>query len=290
MSEQRYGPCQRALERLLGEPVEIREMASCSGGCVSDARRVETNRGRFFVKRAPDSERGLLEAEAAGLEAIGRTGTLHCPAVIGVAAEEDEAFLVLEWLDLSGRPDSAAMEALGRSFAAFHAREGKSFGWDRDNFIGPTPQINTPGDDWAAFFRDCRLAPQFRLARERGYHFPEADRLLDRVEALLEGHRPRPSPLHGDLWGGNVGVTGSGVPVVFDPAFYFGDRETDLAMTRMFGGFSDAFYRTYEKAFPLGEGAKSRIALYNLYHTLNHANLFGGSYAANCTEIIRSLV
>jgi len=157
--------------------------------------------------------------------------------------------------------------------AAAHRKAGPRFGWPRDNYIGATPQENAPCAGWAEFWRHRRLEPQLALANRNGY----------RVEAppvwrLLEGHEPVASLLHGDLWSGNAGFLADGAPVVFDPAVYYGDREADLAMTELFGGFAEEFYAAYSEAWPLDEGYKLRKQLYNLYHLLNHLNLFGGGY------------
>ena len=156
--------------------------------------------------------------------------------------------------------------------AKLHRTTGPRFGWHRDNWIGGTPQTNTWHDGWAGFFRECRIEPQLALARKNGYP-------LTFSSDLLRGHEPRPSLLHGDLWSGNAGFIDEG-PVIFDPAVYYGDREADLAMTELFGGFPLEFYAAYEKAYPLDAGYEQRKHLYNLYHLLNHLNLFGSGYLA----------
>ena len=167
------------------------------------------------------------------------------------------------------------------------------FGWGRDNTIGPTPQANAWSGDWTEFFRERRLRPQLELARRGGLAralSAPGERLLGCVDRLLAGHRPAASLLHGDLWGGNWLASSGGEPVLFDPAVYYGDRETDVAMTRLFGGFGAAFYRAYEAAAPLPPGWPERCELYNLYHVLNHANLFGSAYARQAQSIIERLL
>jgi protein-ribulosamine 3-kinase len=187
------------------------------------------------------------------------------PAVLDQGVKDGKAFILLERLDLARSGDWRAM---GRALAALHRQTGPRFGWRRDNYIGLAPQANNWNDDWADFFIECRLYPQARKAR---IDLPEKA-----VRALLKNHRPAASLLHGDLWSGNAGFIAEG-PVVFDPAVYYGDREADLAMTELFGGFPREFYEGYG---PLEPGYERRKHLYNLYHLLNHLNLFGGGYRA----------
>ena len=194
---------------------------------------------------------------------------MRAPEPFAYGAHGDEAHLVLEFLELEASGDWAA---LGRMLAQLHRQTGPRFGWSRDNFIGETPQKNAWHDDWPSFFAECRLAPQLRLAEARGYRFEIGD-----VTDLLARHRPPPSLLHGDLWRGNAAFT-QGAPVLFDPAVYYGDREADLAMSELFGGFAPQFYAAYQAAYPLEPGYALRKHLYNLYHLLNHLNLFGGGY------------
>jgi len=169
--------------------------------------------------------------------------------------------------------------------------EGQTrFGWHRPNTIGTTPQPNDWAEDWTEFWIDRRIGWQLRLARRRGGQFPQSDRLLAAIPSLLEGHQPQPALLHGDLWSGNAAVTADGVPVIFDPATYWGDRETDLAMTELFGGFPDRFYTGYRSVYPYEPGYEIRKSLYNLYHILNHFNLFGGGYASQANAMIDRLL
>lgn len=217
-----------------------------------------------------DDDAGYVDAfaaEADGLKAL-RAAGCAAPEPVSLRDTGWDAYLLMEHLDL--RPDGD-FAALGRMLARLHRNESTRFGWARDNYIGATPQHNAWCEDWTDFWRERRLTPQFELARRKGFAL-EMPSL-----SLLAGHRPRPSLLHGDLWNGNVGFTAQG-PVVFDPAVYYGDRETDLAMTELFGGFPHEFYAAYEKELPLERGYEQRKHLYNLYHLLNHLNLFGGGY------------
>ncbi|MEZ2285949.1 fructosamine kinase family protein, partial [Microcoleus sp.] len=164
------------------------------------------------------------------------------------------------------------------------------FGWTLNNTIGSTVQINNWTANWAEFWAEHRIGYQLKLAKRRGGHFPQGERLLEVIPELLAGYEPQPSLVHGDLWGGNAGVTSAGEPVIFDPATYLGDREVDLAMTELFGGFSAAFYRGYNHVFPLNSGYEKRKILYNLYHILNHFNLFGGSYQSQANQMINRIL
>jgi protein-ribulosamine 3-kinase len=207
---------------------------------------------------------------------------VRVPQPFAHGLRDGEAFIEMEPLALGGPPD---WPALGRMLAALHRHTGERYGWEHDNWIGLSPQPNGWRDDWVAFYRDCRLTPQ--LARAKLLR--EADALLAGLAAFFKGYRPEASLLHGDLWSGNAGFLADGSPVIFDPAVYYGDREADLAMTELFGGFSAAFYTAYREAWPLDAGYERRRDLYNLYHVLNHANLFGGSYRAQALSLIADL-
>lgn len=245
-----------------------------------------------FVKRLPLAERWRLEAEADGLARLARAGAIRVPRVLGMGDSGGQCWLELERFELR-EPDARAEARLGEALAALHAVTGPSFGLDRDNAVGASAQPNGPSGDWAEFWRDRRLGYQLSLAARNGYEGRLQERgirLLESIPALLAGHEPRPSLLHGDLWAGNRGMLPDGTPVVFDPAVYYGDREADLAMTRLFGGFGPAFYAAYESAWPLPAGAGERRALYQLYHVLNHLNLFGGSYLAQAESLMDRLL
>ena len=197
---------------------------------------------------------------------------------------------MLEYLPLVPHGDAAQ---LGWQLAQQHRVGAPQFGWSRDNWIGATPQPNAWMDDWVSFWRDQRLGFQLRLAANNGYGGAlqrDGDTLRAHLDAFFEGYMPVPSLLHGDLWGGNHGFLSGGEPVIFDPAAYFGDRECDLAMTELFGGFAPAFHAAYREAWALDAGYAVRKTLYNLYHILNHANLFGGGYAAQAARMTAQLL
>lgn len=202
-------------------------------------------------------------------------------------ATDRTAFLVLEAIRIDPQGHS---DLMGRKLAAMHQVEGAFFGWENDNFIGATVQSNALNHSWIDFYREQRLTFQLELAEHNGLVIPEAAQLLNRLEGFFDDYEPRPSLLHGDLWGGNAGFTPEGEPIMFDPAVYYGDRETDLAFTYMFGGFDHQFYQGYEAVWPLNVGFEQRKPLYNLYHELNHYNLFGGGYGVQAHHTIRQLV
>ena len=247
---------------------------------------------KVFVKRLPISERWRLNAEVDGLARLAAAGALRVPRVLTQEASATEAWIGLEWFDLRAA-DTASEARMGAALARLHAVIGPGFGLERDNAIGGSPQPNAPAGDWPQFWCLRRLGFQLELAARGGLGGRLLDRgrrLLERVPQLFDGHAPVPSLLHGDLWAGNRGVLPDGTPVIFDPAVYYGDREADIAMTRLFGGFAARFYQAYAAEWPLDAGAATRADLYNLYHALNHLNLFGGGYRAMAESLIDRLL
>lgn len=277
---------------LLGTDCAVEpESAVCAGGG-QRCYRWRYGSGWLFVKTVPAASNDRLAAEAAGLGALATAGALRVPRVYAQGIAAAEAFLALEWIERAA-PTADTERRLGEGLAALHSVMADRFGWDHDNHIGTTPQVNGWLAEWAVFWRERRLRPQFDLAIRRGHGDLLADsgaRLLEVLEVLLADHGPLPSLLHGDLWGGNWCATADGQPVIFDPAVYYGDRETDLAMTRLFGGFGRRFYEAYQGSAPLPVGHAVRAELYNLYHVLNHANLFGGGYVPQAHRMIRRLL
>jgi len=280
----------QAIAEATGKAFQIVDRRSVSGGCINDAQRLDGADSSFFVKTNGASFLPLFEAEAEALREIAQTKTIQVPKPIchGMAGS-DCSFLALEFIETG--PDSAASQReLGKSLARLHLIKKDFFGWNRDNAIGSTHQPNHRGNDWAIFYRDHRLGFQFDLAARKGKRFQGTEDLLERVPELLAGHEVFPSILHGDLWGGNAANSALGTPFVFDPATYYGDRETDLAFTEMFGGFSSDFRKAYENTFPLDVGYPQRKILYNLYHLLNHFNIFGGGYASSAQASMEELL
>ena len=262
------------------------------GGCINDSYRWESRSGALFVKIAPAGQLAMLEAEADGLRELASANAVRVPRVLTIGADNHNAYLALEWLDLTSSGSGAGAQ-LGEQLARQHRKTADEFGWHRHNTIGSTPQINTQSASWPAFFRDQRLRYQLDLAVRNGYTGRLQERgakLLEQIDAFFVDHDPPPSLLHGDLWSGNAATDDKGTPVIFDPAVYYGDREADLAMTRLFGGFNAAFYSAYESAWPLPKSARTRVELYNLYHVLNHLNLFGGGYESQAESMIERLL
>ena len=246
----------------------------------------------------------LLEAEADGLAALavaadGSGLTVPRPRMLGRCG--DQALLVLEWLELSSSASSSGWRRLGRALACLHRaslerscapgdRCDGSFGWIRDNVIGATPQANGWLQDWGLFFARRRLAPQLAMLAHRGESLRGAERLLEQVPLWLSAHRPEPVLVHGDLWSGNASLLAGGGAALFDPAVHRADREVDLAMARLFGGFPPEFFAGYQAEWPLEEDHPARVPLYNLYHLLNHANLFGGTYRSQAQGVLDDLL
>jgi fructosamine-3-kinase len=261
------------------------------GGDISAAWRLETKDAAVFLKTGPASSYDMFSAEAEGLVELAAPGALRVPETIAFGVDGDTAFVALEWLQFD-RPTRDTEHKLGEQLAELHRTTRPQFGWHRDNTIGLTPQHNDWSDDWIQFLRERRLAFQLELAASNGFAGrlqAQGARLLKRLPVYFDGYTPEASLLHGDLWGGNWASCG-GEPVIFDPAVYFGDRESDLAMTRLFGGFGRAFYDAYEAAWPLSPGHRERCDLYQLYHVLNHLNLFGGAYLGRAQALIDKLL
>jgi protein-ribulosamine 3-kinase len=266
------------------------------GGCIHQAWKLVGREARgereYFLKTNGIAAAPMFAAEHAGLDALRAAGTVRVPGAIARGDDGEHAWLALEWLELVAL-DGANAARLGTALAVQHRVQQPRFGWAEDNFIGATPQPNGWSDDWLEFWRHRRLVHQLGLAARN--RLPS--RLIDRGErlaadcgALFSGHSPRPALLHGDLWGGNAAVAAGEGPVVFDPAVYCGDREADVAMTALFGGFPADFGAAYRDAYPLPDGHAVRRDFYNLYHVLNHANLFGSGYVRQAQEAIERLL
>ncbi len=274
------------ISQATGEKFKTQQRRSVSGGCINQGYCLNDGARTYFVKLNQASQVAMFEAEALGLTHMCYTDTIRVPEPICYGVAGNSCYIVLEWLDMD-RGDSKAYQEMGRKLGQMHqASLSERFGWNMNNTIGSTPQINTRTDDWVEFWTKHRLGYQFELAKRRGGSFPQADDLLNAIPELLAGHEVQSSLVHGDLWGGNAGFTHEGEPIIFDPATYFGDREVDIAMTEVFGGFPAAFYQGYNEAFPLDDGYEKRKTLYNLYHILNHFNLFGGGYGSQANGMI----
>ncbi|MBX3629042.1 MAG: fructosamine kinase family protein [Nitrosomonas sp.] len=275
-----------------GQPFHPETIDAVGGGCINQAYCIADNRQHFFVKLNSADKLDMFVAEAKGLQEINRSGTLRVPQPVCQGQNASHAWLVLEYLDL-GACSGSNPDTLGYGLAALHRTYAVQFGWSMNNTIGSTPQINTRSDDWLSFWRTQRLGFQLHLAQENGYRGrlqQLGERLLENVGHFFTGYKPLPSLLHGDLWSGNYAYLRTGEPVLFDPAVYYGDREADLAMTELFGGFPERFYSAYRHEYQLDSGYNARKVLYNLYHILNHLNLFGGGYRQQAERMMNDLL
>lgn len=278
-----------ALSEHAGERVAIESQRALSGGCINDAFHTIASGKSYFIKANRPSFFKAFSAEAEALRELGATNTVRVPEVIALIEGESQAYLVLEYIET--RPSRTGdWKSFGEQLAKLHQMQQPYFGWSRDNFIGTTDQPNPKSESWIDFFREHRLERQIRLCRAKGYTVPFADRLLDRLPQYFDSYMPTPSLLHGDLWSGNAGFDQKGDPFIYDPASYYGDRETDLAFTEFFGGFPTDFYEQYDEVFPLDSGYAQRKTLYNLYHCLNHLKLFGASYGTQAEQMIHQLL
>lgn len=277
------------VETTLATP--ITEVGLVSGGDIGQAARLRLADDRqMLVKWRGRAVPGMFTAEVQGLQLLRATKTLRIPEVLAQseATAACPAFIVMEWLG-RGSSTSQVAEALGQGLAAIHRVTTKMYGLDHDNFIGANPQPNHQRDNWVDFFREERLGFQMELAGRNDYLSTQRRRLLEKLLARLEEWLPTlplSSLLHGDLWAGNWLVTDSGEPALIDPAVYYGHREAELAFTELFGGFSAAFYAAYQQTWPLESGYEERKALYNLYHLLNHLNLFGEGYGGSVDRVL----
>ena len=248
--------------------------------------------GYYFIKIGSLSDLPLLISEKIGLETLAIAGVIKVPKVIFVGETSTCSFLICEYFDLK-TDNLFSGEILGKQLALLHQNSNEFFGFSEDNWIGLTPQKNHWQDNWISFFKKYRLQPQLRWAFERGYRSrleEKAERLMEALPLFFDEYKPQPSLLHGDLWSGNWGTINNSTPVVFDPAIYYGDREADLAMTKLFGGFPQVFYDAYNYQWALDYGFKVRQNLYNLYHLLNHLTLFGEAYLSQTIDLFEQLL
>jgi len=261
-----------------------------SGGSINRAYRLDDGQHQFFVKTNSSDRLMMFEAEMIGLNEIQSSNSIRAPRAFGCGMVGQQAFIVMEYLELSGRPDPVR---LGQKLAVMHRYTQEQYGFTVDNTIGSTAQVNSFNRDWTGFWQQHRLGYQLSLARTNGYGkelFDSGMRLNEQVGHLFSDYTPLASLLHGDLWSGNQGADSAGNPVIYDPACYYGDHEADLAMMELFGSPGQRFFDAYDDLFPIDAGYKARRELYNLYHILNHANLFGASYVSQAEQMIASLL
>ncbi|MDQ6968166.1 MAG: fructosamine kinase family protein [Mariprofundaceae bacterium] len=274
------------------DTMRLSAWVAVTGGSINQSYRLDMGKKSLFIKLHQVQYASMFEAEAAGLQALRETAVIRVPEIYACACDDNFSWLVMAYITL-GSHNSVSEKLFAQQLAAMHACMGESFGWFRNNTIGSTAQINTANIDWVNFYREHRLGYQLKLAKEHGFDTSlqdKGERLMADLPAFFTAYEVQPSLLHGDLWAGNHAVDSDGNPVIFDPAVYYGDRETDIAMTELFGGLSRDFYAAYHDAYPLHEGYHVRKGLYNLYHILNHANLFGGSYVRQAETMMDQLL
>lgn len=278
----------------------LQSIHAVAGGDINEAYRLDTSCGQFFVKTHAAAPADLFEAEYAGLTCLSHYGIIRCPAIVCLGDCNHHHYIVMEHIAMGRHPDEAR---LGRQLAQLHQvsartnnapfqpRNTTPYGFTLDNYIGLTPQSNTPSATWGDFWISQRLEKQLSRARDNGHNAlkPWITTAINACATILKDHRPPASVLHGDLWSGNKGYLRHSEPVIYDPATYFGDRETDLALTHLFGGFTADFYRAYVEEWPLEDAFERRKPVYNLYHQLNHLNLFGKAYLNSCIHTIQLL-
>jgi fructosamine-3-kinase len=280
------------IESATGRPFKLLKAKPLSGGDINAAYRLQADNVSFFVKLNSPDRLAMFEAEAEGLQALAQAQAIRVPKFIVCGKMTDHAFLVLEYIALNNLNNSSE-RALGQQLAQLHLQKQAYFGWHRDNTIGSSTQVNGQYHDWVTFWQEQRLGHQLTLAAAKGYGGrlqTQGEKLCANLKPLFSGYQPQPALVHGDLWAGNAATDEQGNPVIYDPACYFGDRETDLAMTELFGGFSPAFYQAYQAVYPLSPGYAVRKTLYNLYHILNHLNLFGQGYLHQAETMISNLL
>lgn len=277
------------IESLISD--KIISSSSVGGGCINDSQMLTTNTGKkYFIKSNSYLPADTFYKEANGLKEIASSKTIKVPLVISV----DDDFILLEYIN-SGNRTRNFFEDFGRKFADMHKHYSQHFGFYEDNYIGSTPQLNIVNDEeksnWQRFYFNKRLLYQIILAEKNGYLTKELNKafvsLENKMDLIFDGYKAQPSLLHGDLWSGNYMIDQNGEACLIDPAVYYGDREADLAMTKLFGGFGYDFYQSYNEAYPLEPGYEFRENIYKLYHVLNHLNLFGTGYYHQAINLIR---
>ncbi len=285
-----WAEIQNQIGQALGKEFVIRDRRSVGGGSINQAYQISDEHQQYFVKINQASKVAMFEAEAVGLREMRDSQSIRVPQPLGWGTADGQSYIILEWIPL-GQGNSQTWFAMGQQLAAMHRQaHDRGFGWHQNNTIGDTPQRNPWTEDWGEFFAEHRIGYQLQLAQRHGGQFRQGEALLDKIPALLAHHRATSSLVHGDLWSGNAAFTQAGEPIILDPATYYGDREVDIAMTELFGGFPQAFYQGYQEAWPLAEGYQQRKTLYNLYHILNHFNLFGGGYASQAQRMIEQIL
>ena len=270
----------KVISSVLGQTHHLKQIVPVTGGSINSSFKACSDHQCFFIKINTKAHFSMFRAEEIALLELASQASIRVPQPICIGQNQKHSFIVMEFLSMIPASEKT-LNQLGEQLAKMHYYQKKLFGWQQNNTIGLTKQINTFSDDWTQFWQKNRLGFQLEQAKGNGMPLPILEkglRLQQHIPVFFTDYNPYPSLLHGDLWGGNMGSDKQGKPVIFDPAIYYGDRETDLAMTELFGGFSAEFYQAYNSILPVDSGYSIRKRIYNLYHLLNHFNLFGGSY------------
>ena len=280
----------KAISEKTGQQFQLENTLSIGGGCINQAYKLVGKNKSYFVKLNTAVKVEMFAVEALGLKQMYETQTITIPQPICWGVSQSNCYLVLEYYDF-GRGNQDSWRNMGRQLALMHDKGVSTrFGWQENNTIGSTPQINDWYDNWGDFFAQKRIGYQLQLARRNGGSFANSNEAIEKIRDLLSFHSVTPALVHGDLWSGNASITVDGQPIIFDPACYYGDREVDLAMSELFGGFPSAFYQGYQEIYPLDSGYEQRKTIYNLYHILNHFNLFGGGYQSQSQRMIKQIM
>jgi len=280
------------IEHVTGLSCQPNQLSSIGGGCINTAYKLKTPDREFFIKVNRPNLVDMFVAEAQGLQEMAELNAVRVPEVVCYGTADGHSYLVLEYIALGSMRGNANAK-LGEHLALLHQHQQPYFGWHMDNTIGSTPQINDQSHDWIEFWQQQRLGKQLEFAARNGFNGSlqkNGQRLIEELPAFFTDYQPQASLLHGDLWGGNAAADEQGNPVIFDPACYYGDAETDLAMTELFGGFGADFHAAYRHIRPVDAGYRTRKTLYNLYHIINHLNLFGGGYLGQADAMISQLL
>ncbi len=279
------------ITRESGKHFPINHCLAVSGGDINQSYKVSSDDKTYFLKTNSMNKLAMFETEKTSLIEISNSNTILVPKPLFAGKTASISFLLIEYLNLTQSPMN--FRRLGINLAKMHSQYANAFGWQEDNFIGHNQQINKTNTDWISFWNKNRMLYQIRLAITNqcpNETITLLERLTEVTALFFQNYQPKPSLLHGDLWAGNAGFLQDGTPVLYDPASYYGDRESDIAMTELFGGFSENFYHAYNDTFALDSGYPIRKQLYQLYHVVNHFNLFGGHYAIQATDLCRRLL
>lgn len=274
-----------------GSSVRLKQAQLIAAGNFNQGVMLETSEGNFFLKTNFEETRDIFEMEADGLDMMRANSPLKIPEVFHHGREADYNFILMEWI-APDKTNSIYWQELGLGVAQMHMATQQAFGYKTTNYIASIPQQNQPNHSWSEFFIQNRLEPLIGRAYYENHIDLDFFKKFKRIYPILEDFFPKEKPalLHGDLWSGNIMRGKNGIPVLIDPAVYFGHREMDLAFSRLFGGFEEIFYTSYETVFPLEQGFNHRIPVYNLYPLLAHLLLFGKSYLSMIGKTVNRLL